>query len=53
MTYPTIKITLNGKGGELDSRQVALADSIKEALLDMIKQCEIEPGDSITIEEVE
>ena len=48
-----IKVTLNGTGGELDSRTVDSEEAINGAIGDMIEDCPLSPGDSITIEEVE
>lgn len=42
-------ITLNGKGGELDSRVVYREEAIKEAVAALVDECELAPGDSITI----
>lgn len=48
-----IKITLNGQGGELDSRTVETEDEITNAVQDIVLNCVLAPGDTITIDETE
>jgi hypothetical protein len=52
---PKVKITWNGKGGELDSRMVDGDDGekIRDKLVEMLEYGIVSPGDTITIEEVE
>lgn len=48
-----IKITLNGRGGELDCRVVHGEDDINSAVKDIALNCVLAIGDTITIEEIE
>jgi hypothetical protein len=48
-----IKITLRGQGGELDCRVTFdEEDAIRTAVQDIVLNCILAAGDSITIEEV-
>jgi len=48
-----IKITLNGRGGELDCRTVEREEEISNAVKDIALNCVLAPGDTITIEEID
>lgn len=49
-----IKITLNGRGGELDCRVTFdEEDAIRAAVRDIVLNCILAAGDTITIEEIE
>jgi hypothetical protein len=48
-----VKITLNGRGGELDCRVVENEDEIQDAVKDIVLNCILAIGDTITIEEIE
>ena len=50
-----VRITWNGKGGELDAVTVddTNIDSIANALAEMVRGNVVSPGDSFTVEEIE
>ena len=53
----SIKITLNGQGGELDCRVIdptedTLEAEVRDAVMDIALNCVLAVGDTITIEEV-
>ncbi len=53
-----IKVTLLGQGGELDCRVIEIvegadeAKAIRDAVQDIVINCELAAGDKITIEEI-
>lgn len=48
-----IRITLRGRGGELDSMIVDTPEAINEAIKLLADSCIFSVGDAITIEEIE
>jgi len=53
-----IRVTLRGQGGELDSRVInpsedAFEAEVRHAVMDIVLNCVLAAGDSITIEEMD
>ena len=51
-----IKVQLNGMGGELDCRTIEATEddeqAIRDAVMDIVLNCILAPGDTIVISEV-